>query len=228
MISHLSKETYNFLKLIEENNNKEWFHSHKEDYEKNIKLPLREVLKEMSKRFTELQLPYFSAPKLSLFRINRDIRFSKNKEPYKTNFGLFFPYSHIPIEKKNIHSTGLYYHFDLKESFIAGGIHCPNSSDIKKIRNKISKDWETLDNIINDVTFSTEFSKIFEGEHLKRMPRDFTNDHPKEEWIRLKDFIAFEPINFEDSYNSNLLDILEKKAVSIVNFLDFFYTAINE
>mgnify|MGYP006285597099 CR=1 FL=1 len=224
---HFYKDTLHFLETLKENNNKEWFQSHQKEYEKYYKTPLRSILKEMSKRFAGLQLSLHAAPKLSLFRVNRDIRFSKNKDPYKTNIGIFFPFSIYPPDKKRIDKPGIYYHFAPEESFIAGGIHMPKGDVIKNIRSYISENWEELEEIISNDALRSEFSQILQGEKLKRMPSGYSEDHPKEEWLRLKDFIVFQPLDINIAFSNELLDTLEKKSIAASPFLEYFDNAIN-
>ena len=221
-------ETMSFLKELAANNNKDWFHSHQIEYETYLKKPLRDILSIMAKRFADLQLPYHASPKLSLFRINRDIRFSKNKDPYKTNIGIFFPYSLEPLAKKSVDKPGLYFHIEPGQCFIAGGIHIPTSDDIKKIRYYIAENWKLLENIIKTDSFSSEFPIILNGDKLKRMPRGFTEDHPKSDWIKLKSFIVQEEVNEKLFLRNDLVDTIERKAISIAPFLDFLYNAVNE
>ncbi len=225
---YFTDNTIQFIKELSVNNNKEWFQSHQKEYEEYYKNPIRELVKEISNRFAALQIPYHSSPKLSLFRINRDIRFSKNKEPYKTNIGIFFPYSLMPLSKKSVDKPGLYCHLEPDNSFIAGGIHMPAPDDIKKIREYLSENWQNLDKIINDTTLSSEFPNILQGEMLKRMPKGYSEDHPRADWIKLKGFVAFTNVKDDIFINENFIDIIEQKAIAIAQFLDFFYNAINE
>jgi uncharacterized protein (TIGR02453 family) len=223
-----SANTISFLKELSANNNKEWFHNHQMEYEEYYKKPVRELVNKMSKRFAELQLPFHASPKFSLFRINRDIRFSKNKDPYKINIGILFPYSLDPINKKCVDKPGLYCHLEPDNSFIAGGIHTPISEDLKKIRDHISENWEILEEVINNKSFVSEFPIILNGDRLKRMPRGFNEDHPKSDWIKLKTFIVEKEVEDSIFFGDNLIDIIEKKAISIAPFLDFLYNAVNE
>lgn len=224
---HFSKETIDFLEALKKNNNKEWFQSHQEDYENLYKLPLRSILQEMSAIFADMQLPLHASPKLSLFRVNRDIRFSKNKDPYKTNIGIFFPFSVYPPDKKRIDRPGLYYHFAPDESFIAGGIHMPKGDVIKKIRSYISENWSDLEVIINNEALKSEFSQILQGEKLKRMPKGYSEGHQKEEWLRLKDFILLQPLDIDIAFGNELLVTLKEKSIAATPFLEFFDNAIN-
>jgi uncharacterized protein (TIGR02453 family) len=223
-----TSDTIKFLNELSENNNKEWFHSHKKEYEEYYKIPLRKLVDTMSKRFAELQLPYHSSAKLSLFRINRDIRFSKNKEPYKSNIGIFFPYSLYPLSKKSVDKPGLYFHLEPGQSFIAGGIYMPTSDDIIKIRAYIAENWEELDEILSSNTLTTNFPIILPGETLKRIPRGFDENHPKADWLKMKSFILETEVEDEIFTSNELTQIIETKAISIAPYLDFLYNAINE
>ncbi|MCX7735394.1 MAG: DUF2461 domain-containing protein [Candidatus Kapabacteria bacterium] len=220
-----SKDIYWFFSELKKNNNKEWFYENKSFYEKEIKEVSKQLVQEMSQRFASIGLPFIADPKVSLFRINRDIRFSLNKDPYKTNLGIYFPYI-SKMGERLPESPGLYYHFDPDESFIGGGIHMPTSQTLRSLRIKIASDWEELLDIINDKNFKREFPNEFFGEKLKRVPRGFDENHPAVELLKLKEFTVWVDINHNESYTKNLPDILERKAYVIAPFLEFLHQSI--
>jgi len=226
--SIFSKNTLSFLNELSANNNKEWFHDHQMEYEEYYKMPVRELVSQMSQRFAELQLPFHSSPKFSLFRINRDIRFSKNKDPYKTNIGILFPYSLEPINNKCVDKPGLYFHLETGKSFIAGGVHTPTPEDLNKIREHIDENWSDLEKVVKRKSFISEFSIILEGEKLKRIPRGFSEDHPKADWLKLKTFIVEQEVSDSIFTGNDLSDLIIRKAISIAPFLNFLYNAVNK
>lgn len=220
-----SKDIYSFFSELKKNNNKDWFYKNKTFYEKEIKEVSRQLVQEMSHRFAALGLPFIADQKVSLFRINRDIRFSPNKDPYKTNLGIYFPYI-SKAGKRLPESPGLYYHFEPNESFIGGGIHMPTSQTLRSLRIKIANDWEKLLDIINDANFKIEFPNEFFGEKLKRVPRGFDLNHPAAEILKLKEFTVWVDIDHNISYTPNLADILERKAYVIAPFLEFLHQSM--
>lgn len=221
-----SPEVVKFFQELKVNNNKEWFAEHKPFYEKHIKDTAKALLSDMGERFAKLGLPFIADPKKSMFRIYRDIRFSANKEPYKTNLGLIFPYTMAQMNKLPVQSLGLYYHIESDESFIAGGIHAPEPSVLKAVRSKIAADWDEFEDIINDNKLKKEFPDGFYGEKLKRMPQGFPADHPGGDYLRLKEYTIFSDISPEESYSAGILDLIERKAIAATRFFEFIFEAL--
>jgi uncharacterized protein (TIGR02453 family) len=219
-------EAKKFFYNLRNNNNKEWFEKNRHIYEKEIKEPSRQLVEEMAIHFAQLGLPYIADPKRSLFRINRDIRFSPNKEPYKTNMGAFFPFGLSNISHKSVGSPGLYFHFDHSDTFIACGIHQPEPITLKAIRVRIADEWTMLEKILKSRKFKSEFPDAWEGEPLKSMPKGFPKDHPAGKWLRLKEFTYWSPISFKDAYSPGLIELLCIKAVAAADLHNFILEAI--
>ena len=215
-----------FYDRLKNNNNRDWFAENKNLYEKYVKEPSYSLISTMSERCASLEIPFISDPKASFFRIYRDIRFSPNKEPYKTNLGIYFPYSLTSNKEKVPETMGLYFHYEAGSTFIAAGMYAPPSNMLAAFRNKIDHDWQTLEKILNDKTLKKEFPSGLTGDALKRVPRGFPADHPKEDWLRLKQFNLFCYIKFEDCCKPEFAGILERKAVTIAPFLEYFYNAL--
>jgi uncharacterized protein (TIGR02453 family) len=221
-----SPDVPKFFSELKENNNKDWFSEHKVFYEKNIKETAKSFIASMGERFARLDLPFIADPKKSVFRINRDIRFSSNKDPYKTNLGIIFPYTFSQANKMPVQSIGLYYHLEHDGSFIAGGIHMPETPVLRLIRNNIASNWDEFKKIVNDKNLKREFEGSFYGESLKRMPQGFPADHPAGDYLKLKEFTVFSNIPIDASFSSGILDIIEKKAVAAVPFFNFLIEAL--
>ena len=214
-------EVRKFFQELEMNNNRDWFLANKARYEEIVREPAKELVYEMGLRFAKAGLPYYADPKKSLFRINRDIRFSANKDPYKTNFGVLFPFN-FPFEAaKAVEVPGLYFHIDAKESFIAGGLHMPSGEKLKELRELIAGDWKELFKIVNQKKFKEEFPIIFAEDTLKKMPRGYEPDHPAAEWLKMKGYTVGINIQIKDAYGPNLAVLLERKGKVIAPFLEF-------
>ncbi len=223
-----SPETRKFYKELSKNNNKDWFQANKHRYEEYAREPAKMLVSEMSFRFASTGLPFFADPKKSLFRVNRDIRFSANKEPYKTNLGINFPYKMPAEASKVFEGPGLYFHFDANESFIAGGMYMPPSNLLRAIREHIAENWKELFKIFNGKIFKREFPDMFADEPLKTMPRGFPADHPAADWLKLKGFTVYSNLDYKEIYSPGLADILLKKAEVIAPFMEFLHKAIEE
>ena len=214
-------EVIKFLTRLKQNNRREWFNERKEFYEKEIKLKAQALIAELQYIFANEGLNYMADIKKSLFRIYRDVRFSKNKEPYKTHIGLFFPYVADGTWRKPIEATGIYLHIEPELSFIAGGLHMPQSQQLKNLRVKIANDWEDYYDIIKNKKFTKEFPDWYSGESLKRVPAGFPKDHPAAEILKQKSFTASCNISNDIIYSRKLIDELIKKAKILAPFLEF-------
>ncbi|MCB0659741.1 MAG: DUF2461 domain-containing protein [Saprospiraceae bacterium] len=177
--------TIQFLSELKENNNKEWFDANRKWYEKSkadyhkFAQTLLDGAKNINPAFEHHQV------KDCVFRINRDIRFSPDKSPYKTNFGVVLQ----PLGKR-LQAAAYYCHIDPSECFAGGGIWHPESALLKKIRNEIDYDYQGLVEILNNKEFKTTFGHLDaeEGQKLQRPPKGFDESHPAIEYLKLKSF----------------------------------------
>jgi uncharacterized protein (TIGR02453 family) len=215
-----------FYKQLKNNNSKEWFDANRSVYENTVKFPTQSFVLEMASAFGQTGLPYMADIKRSLFRINRDIRFSKNKDPYKTNLGMYFPYKVEAGVKKPVESCGIYLHIEPTEFFIAGGIHMPEPQQLKSIRTKIYKDWEEFEDIVTDKQFLKEFPGKWEGDKLKKAPAGFPSDHPSVEWLKQKEFTVYIELKEKDIQSRKIIDTLLQKAKALVPYNDFLQDAM--
>lgn len=180
----ISPEVFGFLKKLNKNNNREWFTENKNLYtesQQNVISFLEDLLKEMSE-FDE-ELVKIDAKK-SLFRIYRDTRFSKDKIPYKTNFGASLGMG------KGSQKGGYYLHLEPGKSFIAGGIYMPESSVLKELRKEISLYGNEFLAILNNKEFKKHFPELDQDDKLKKIPQGFEKDDPMAEFLKLKNFIV--------------------------------------
>jgi uncharacterized protein (TIGR02453 family) len=212
--AYFSPEVFQFLAQLKRNNQRDWFLKNKERYETVAKQPSLRFITDFQFRLREIT-PWIKAdPKPnggSLMRIYRDIRFSPNKNPYKTNIGMHFPHAG---SKENIHGASFYLHIAPGESFLAGGCWHPDPKSLAKIRDAIawkSQEWKKA-------TRGLELG----GDKLSRPPRGYRADHPMVEDLKRKDFIA--SIDFTDKQVASdkfMNDIVAgcKKLKPLVGFL---------
>ncbi len=183
----ISKETLNFLKDLNVNNNRDWFLANKNRYE-TAKAEFEQFIASLLLEITRFDsgIAHFTA-KECIFRIYRDVRFSSDKSPYKTHFG-----AHVtPASRKSdIHSrAGYYIHIAPGASMLAGGAYQPDPDWLRGIRNEIAHDAGPFRTILKAPAFKKYFETM-EGEQLKTTPRDFPADHPEIELLRYKSFLA--------------------------------------
>jgi len=179
----INKKTFDFLKQLKKNNNREWFNKNKPLYQ--------EALKDFTDFVEELIIGIASFdetiigldPKKCIFRIYRDIRFSKDKTPYKTYFS-----ARLIGGNSKCGAAGYYIHLQPSGTLLAGGIHAPEPILLKVIREEITYNSNEFKEIISAKTFKTNFKEIW-GEKLKTAPKDFDKEDPMIEYLRFKDFI---------------------------------------
>lgn len=191
MPEFFTEDTFDFLNRLGANNNRDWFHAHKSEYETLVREPALDFIRAMQPELSRFA-PYFVASDKkvggSLLRIYRDVRFGKNKAPYKTNIGIQFRHE----VGKDIHAPGFYLHIEAHEVFVGAGIWHPDSPTLKKIRAYIDAHPTRWNDAIHDVQFCKSFH--LSGDTLKRAPKGYPMDHPMIEELKRKNFIAIAPL----------------------------------
>jgi len=191
------KNTLTFLEQLEKHNNRVWFHENKKQYEtakKEIENFINELIPEVKKFDNEIDI---LSAKECMFRIYRDVRFSKNKLPYKTNFGAF-----IAKGGRKGGNAGYYLHIEPRKSFLGGGVYMPDPDSLKAIRQEIYYNHTEFKKIINNKIFKKNFN-ILEGEKLKRPPKDFPAGFPDIELLKYKSYVVLHGITDEDIKSAN-------------------------
>src|SRR5436309_15895072 len=138
-----TKRSLTFFRQLARSNEKAWFEAHRTDYENEVRAPMRELIEDLDVRFARFAPEITGDPKRSMFRINRDIRFSKDKSPYKTHVACWFRHqgaSHKVGGEAEEGSAGLYFHLQPGKSFVGGGIWMPPRPALNKIRDAIAED----------------------------------------------------------------------------------------
>ncbi|SFA57503.1 TIGR02453 family protein [Pedobacter suwonensis] len=219
----LKKETLNFIKDVTENNNREWFAANKDVYE----AAKADVLALVGKLIPELAKvdPLLSAeadPKKSLLRIYRDVRFSKNKDPYKNNFGIWFS-----AKSKGGNEPGYYLHIQPGTSFLAGGYWMPDAPHLKLIRQEIDYNIGDFKEIINEKDFKKNFKLGFDNA-LKNAPKGYDPADPNIEFLKLKSFEATQKIDDEEFLKPNLVNKLISSFKTIQPLVAFLRNAIEQ
>lgn len=212
--------TLQFLVDLKNNNNREWFHANKKSYEA-VKSNLQPIVSEIIERLGQLDKGIANLkPKDCMFRINRDIRFSKNKMPYKTNIGAYF----APGGKKS-NNSGYYLHIEPNNHFVAGGMYMPPSPILKKIRQEIDYNTADFQAIITHPDFKNYFGEL-QGRQLKTAPKGYPRNHPQIELLRFKDYIVSKSLTDGQIKSTNLVDIVMKHFHVMKPLNDFLCQAI--
>ena len=178
-VTHLDESVFKFLKSLEKNNNRDWFAKNKSKY-----LDANEHFKALAEEINEGMQKQDNIEKMKLYRIYRDVRFSKNKDPYKSSFSGGFSRATKALR------GGYYLHLQPGDkSMVGGGFWQPDAPDLKRIRDDIASDATPLQKIINSVSFKKHFGELG-GQQLKTTPKGFPKDHPAIELLRYKSFIV--------------------------------------
>ena len=212
----LAKETVDFLKKLEKNNIRDWFNANKDAFVRandNVIAVTGDLIGRLSK-FDPAVVGI--DPRSCVFRIYRDVRFSKDKSPYKTNLGAFI----APGGKKAM-LPGYYFHVQPKMFFSAAGKHMPDNTELLKIRNHIAANTKDFGKIVEAKKFRDRFGE-FHGDRLTKPPKGFDADHPAIEYLKLKSFTVGEEFTEKDATSKDYPKILAesfKAAYPLVEFL---------
>lgn len=183
-----TKNTFKFLTDLEKNNSRDWFEANKHKYEETVREPALEYIEAMAPHLARISGSFIASPKKvggSLMRVYRDVRFGKDKTPYKTNIGIQFRH----VAGKDVHAPGFYMHIERSEIFVGAGIWRPDSTTINNMRMAMDEspaDWKKIKNKVLKEGFALH------GDSLKKAPRGYDPEHPLIEDLRRKDFIVIQ------------------------------------
>jgi uncharacterized protein (TIGR02453 family) len=213
----LTKETITFLKRLDRNNNREWLQTHKSDFEA-AKDDFAKFVGDLIGRISKFDSKIGALlPESCTFRIYRDVRFSKDKKPYKTNFGAY-----LSDGGRKSAAPGYYFHLEPARSFLAAGKYNPESGELLQIRNAIAKNTDEFLKILKARNFKKCFGEIH-GQRLKTAPKGFPKDHPAIEFLKLKNFLAYQELHVDKFVISkefpNYVAGAFKEAKPLVDFL---------
>ena len=198
----LQSQTLTFLKGLRKNNNKSWFDAHRKKYEEaraDFENFIQSVIDNHSKNDPDLKN---LAAKKCLFRINRDIRFAKDKSPYKTNFG-----ASMDKGGKKSGLAGYYFHLEPGRSFLGGGLWMPQPDALKKVRQEIDYCFDEFKKIISSKKFKTVYGELYTGEgvQLTKVPQGFEQTNPAAEYLKFKSWLVLTDLSDADLTSKNLL-----------------------
>jgi uncharacterized protein (TIGR02453 family) len=219
----IKAETLNFLKQIAINNDRNWFQAHKDEYNtarENVLDFTSHLLKELAT--LDPTIPADLSAQSCLMRIYRDVRFSKNKAPYKTNFGIAMSGS-----GKNFNGPGYYIHLQPGKSFVAAGYWMPEANHLKAIRQEIDYNSGEFHHIIDNPSFKTCFGKFDEEDKLKTSPKGYSSDHPDIEYLRLKSFAIAHEIKDEKLNKADTIPYIINVFEKVYPLMVFLRNAIS-
>ncbi|MDZ4716238.1 MAG: DUF2461 domain-containing protein [Cytophagales bacterium] len=211
-----------FLRALAKNNNRDWFEKNKDQYliaKENFEAFVGVYLQELiafNPRLAGLN------PKKLPFRIYRDVRFSKDKSPYKINMGAGFSPS-----GKMIQEPGYYIHIEPGKSFLAGGMYMPDPGNLSKIRQEIDYNGDRLDKIIKEKNFKKWFKGFDTFDKLKTAPKGYPKDHPRLDWLQHKSLIVSHAFTDAEVKDKKFLKKLTEGGKAMKPFNEFLKDAID-
>jgi uncharacterized protein (TIGR02453 family) len=214
-MGYFDAETFSFLGDLKRNNDREWFATNKERYERSVKEPFLSFINDVGPELRGISRNLVADPRPvggSMFRIHRDVRFSKDKSPYKTHLGAHFPLG------KGMAAPGYYLHLEPGECFVAGGMWMPEPPVLQKIRERIAErpaDWKRARRRLDPD----------EGA-LKRPPRGFDPAHPLIEDIKRKSFTASVPLSDAQMKRGDLTKTFVRSCEQISPLMRFLATSV--
>lgn len=218
-----SQKALQFLDDLKSNNNREWFTANKKRYE-TFKKEYHQLVSDFLDKMKPLD-PTLEMLEIKncTFRINRDIRFSKDKSPYKTHIGVW-----LSSGIKNHNRSGYYLHIERGGSFIAGGLYAPEANDLKKVRKEIAFFYEDLEAILDDKILKMEFGTFGRTEKsvLKNPPRGYDNNHPAIEFLKLKSFELIHKIEISEVTQKEFVAKMSEKLILLKPLNDFMNRAL--
>lgn len=217
----LQQPTIDFLKKLEKNNNKEWFDKNRKVYEA-AKTDFEGFIMAVHAGLAKSE-PAMAGQKAkdSIFRIFRDVRFGKDKTPYKSHFGAY-----MSRGGRKAPDAGYYLHLEPGKSFLAGGIWMPEGPVVKKIRQEIDYNFKEFSTIINKAAFKKQFKK-WEGEQLKTVPQGYAADNPAIEFLKMKSFIVSTPIDEKDMMSKTGVTKVVNVFAAMKPLVDFLNRALD-
>jgi uncharacterized protein (TIGR02453 family) len=227
--SLFTDRTLGFFRGLAKNNNKPWFEEHRTEYEESVRAPMRELIEEMDVRLAGICPEVVGDSKRSMFRIHRDVRFSKDKSPYKTHAACWF-YHRAATRGVggDAHggSAGFYFHIEPGSSMVGGGLWMPPRPALKLLRDAIAEDPRGFARIARDKTLVRRYGGLDNEAVLKRMPRGFAEDHPASEWLRYQSFTAGRTLSDVQVTSRKLPSLLEEDFSRILPLVRWLNNAL--
>lgn len=214
---------FEFLAGLRENNNREWYQANKGRYERDVRAPLQEFVADFGVHLREISPHYVADPRPvggSVFRIHRDLRFSRAKTPYKTAAAAHFRHKF----GREVHGPGFYLHLEPGNVYAGAGIWRPDRSRLARVRDAIVDDPSWWQRVISDDGFREQFR--LESDSLKRPPKGFAPDHPLIDDLKRITFVAVRPFSHEDACAPGFIDRFVEACRAAAPFMEFLTLAV--
>jgi uncharacterized protein (TIGR02453 family) len=218
-----TQASFDFLKKLDANNNREWFNRHKQEYEDAVRTPALEFIGAMADELRAISPHFLAAPRKvggSLMRVYRDVRFGRDKRPFKTNVGIQFRH----FMGKDVHAPGFYLHLEPRECFLGVGIWHPDAPALTRIRAFIADNPRSWVQVSRDKRFTRKFEPA--GDSLSRPPRGYAKDHPLIDDLKRKDFIVVAPLDRKRVLSAGFKTEVVKSFRTAVPYIEYLCEAL--
>ena len=220
-MAHFTKDFLKFFQGLAKNNEREWFHANKKDYETHVKNPFKNFVQLIIDKMQAVDPTVVILPKDAIFRINRDIRFAKDKTPYKTNVS-----AAISAGGRKDHSKpGIYFEMGAEKFGIFSGVYQPDKNQLQNIREGIASQPKEFEKILKDKKFKKIWGEI-QGEKNKRIPKEFKEEVETQPLIANKQFYVMAQFDADKILDPKLDKIIMEHYLAAKPMGDFFYEAI--
>lgn len=201
-----------FFRQLKRNNSRPWFEANRATYELEVKAPLQGLVEEVDVALASIAPEIVGDPRRSLFRIHRDIRFSRDKSPYKTQAACWFYHADAGrgVGGEAQGSAGFYFQLAPGECLVGGGIWMPPRASLDKLRSALVDDLDHFEAIVRQPGFRRRFGTLDDEAMLKRMPRGFAEGHPASRWLRYQSFTAGRALSERDVLSPRLAGTLAR------------------
>lgn len=180
-----SPKTLSFLRGLKRHNDRDWFRAHREEYERSVRAPMAALVERVAADLATFAPELVASPRVSLYRIYRDTRFSADKSPFKTHAAAIFPCRGLGKHE----GAGLYIEVGPTRVLAAGGMYMPQTTQLQLVREHLASNFTRFRSLVEAPSFRKRLGPI-EGEKLSRVPRGFPADHPAAEYLKLRQFLA--------------------------------------
>jgi uncharacterized protein (TIGR02453 family) len=219
-----SPASFDFLAKLDANNNRDWFNRHKQEYEDAVRTPALDFIDAMAEDIEALSPHFLAVPRKvggSLMRVYRDVRFAKDKRPFKINIGIQFRH----FQGKDVHAPGFYVHLEPKDCFLGVGIWHPDAPALGNIRMAIAENSAAWLKASHDKKFAQAYELA--GDSLTNAPRGYAKDHPLLADLKRKDFIAIAAFNSKLATTANFQPHVVESFRSAVPYMRFLCKALD-
>ncbi len=220
--AHFSPALFTFLKDLKRKNTRDFFEANKQRYLEHVRDPLLAFITDVAPRLEKISPEIVADPRPnggSMFRIYRDVRFSKDKSPYKTQASAQFRH----VQGKDVHAPGFYLHLEPGTVFMGAGMWRPDSASLSNIRHAIVDDPAAWKRLVGGKTMRETFTR--EGESLKRPPRGFDKEHPLVEDLKLKDHILVARFDEAQACEPGFLALFAQRCRQASRFMGYLAEA---